>query len=155
MTATHLQVENQILPNRLGVTLGTLFQPLTKLSGSECNYCSLLLVAYEWYVLKQAVPSTRVPSHKQQMLLLLAGKQWLSYACLKQDRPVLVMCFYCFTIEEEVWELFLVMFQVQTGLKTLDSWKQHHKRIVFAGSNSTSVQAGAPRLKQNNLSPSL
>jgi hypothetical protein len=28
-------------------------------------------------------------------LLLLPGKQLLSYACLKQDRPVLVMCFYC------------------------------------------------------------
>lgn len=53
-------------------------------------------------------------------MLQLAGKQLLSYACLKQDRPVLVMCFYCFMIEEEVWDLFLVKFQA-TGLKTLSS----------------------------------
>jgi hypothetical protein len=45
--------------------------------------------------------------------ILLAGKQWLSYACLKQDRPVLVMCFYCYMIEEEVCNLFLVKIQVQ------------------------------------------
>jgi hypothetical protein len=31
--------------------------------------------------------------------LLLAGKQWLSFACLKQDMPVLVMCLYCFMTE--------------------------------------------------------
>lgn len=68
-------------------------------------------------------------------MLLLGGKQLLSYACLKQDRPVLVMCFYCFVIEEEVWDLVLVKFQA-TGLKTLSSTT----KVLF-------VQAGAPRLK--------
>jgi len=35
-------------------------------------------------------------------VLLLNGKQWLPPAYLQQDRPVLLMCFYCFMIEEEV-----------------------------------------------------
>jgi hypothetical protein len=35
-------------------------------------------------------------------ILLLFGKQWLSCAYLQQDMVVLVMCFYCFMIEEEV-----------------------------------------------------
>jgi hypothetical protein len=35
-------------------------------------------------------------------VVLLAGKQWLSPACLEQDKPVLVMCFYCFMIEEVI-----------------------------------------------------
>jgi hypothetical protein len=33
---------------------------------------------------------------------LLYGKEWLLPAYIQQDRPVLLMCFYCFMNEEEV-----------------------------------------------------
>jgi hypothetical protein len=49
----------------------------------------------------------------------------IAVICLSQARQacaddVLLL----FMIEEEVWDLFLVKFQVQTGLKTLDPWRE-------------------------------